>query len=376
MSTVLPDLAVADPQPRLRVMEPTLAAVVPTTMLLVDYALNDKTMPTPELATLAAGLPADLVDATRAVRAALAHGTVLRAVLLAQLPADHPGHRDWAALRGSIAGWSDGFVHGLIDFGIDANLRYDHPDRPPGRRAAEVGPLAGPSDLVRRHGLEVLASWQLPDPARRAAELLDAADFRARLISLLDVIWDRWLGATWTAQLPGLRAVVQAVPPPPPGCSPTQWIGLVTGLRPDAAYAAAAERARELVMLPGPGLGRSLSLFAEDETTWVLYTPQTGLEPDPETRTGISIGHLARLTPTLTALGDKTRLEVVLTLLDRGPLTMTELADALGVHQSTISRQVTVLRRAGIVTGGEDRRIAVDRSAIRATGETLLAAVD
>src|SRR5882724_10716054 len=117
MTGPIPVLADARPAPVLRVGGPTLAATMPTAMLLVDYALAWKAMPTPELQTLAERLPPDLVEASWPVRAAMAHGSVLRGVLLHQLPADHPGHTDWAELRRWLAAWPDEFVLGLIDWG-------------------------------------------------------------------------------------------------------------------------------------------------------------------------------------------------------------------------------------------------------------------
>lgn len=55
---------------------------------------------------------------------------------------------------------------------------------------------------------------------------------------------------------------------------------------------------------------------------------------------------------------------------------MQQIADALDVHQSTISRQVSTLRRAGIVSVRDDRRVEVDREAIRRPCQTLLEALD
>ncbi|QGN32180.1 helix-turn-helix transcriptional regulator [Microlunatus sp. Gsoil 973] len=377
MSTQLPEfVAAARPRPVLRVADPSLAATVPNAMLLVDYALHQNATPSAELAALAQGLPTELVESSRTIRVALAHGAVLRAVLLHQLPAGHPGHHDWAPLRSTVAEWSDAFVNAVIDHGIDSNLRWEHPELGPGPSAASLVPVAEPSRLVRHRGAEVLRSWRTPDADERAAELLDPAGLRTALLDLLDAIWDGWLGSEWADQLPRLRAAVGDTPAPPPGCSPTQWISLVTGLQPDPSYAGAAEQASELVIMPSVGLGRSLSLFT-DRTTWVLYTPQPG--PDPAAdhrRTGISIGRLGQLAPSVTALGDKTRLALVLHLLDHGPLTMQQLADALEVHQSTISRQVTVLRKAGIVIIRDDRRVEVDRAVIRTTAETLLATLE
>jgi DNA-binding transcriptional ArsR family regulator len=393
MSGPVPDLADARPAPTLRVAPPSLAATVPTAMLLVDYALAWKAMPTPELQTLAERLPADLVDESWPVRAATAHGSVLRDVLLHHLPADHPGNADWAALRRWMEAWSEAFVLGVIDWGVDSVMRYGKPSRGPEPTAAEITPLPEPSTAMRRDAAEVLRAWGVPNAEERAGELLDPRAFRASLLDLLDAIWEGWLDRAWHESYDLMRTTVAAAPTPPPGCGGAQWVSMVTGLRPDEQYAAAAESATELVVMPSPGLGRSLSLFS-DQSTWVLFTPHHDLaSPTTVTasagrsaggtvrtegteRTGISVGRLAALAPTMHALGDRTRLAITLHLLDNGPLTMQQLADTLEVHQSTISRQVTALRRAGMVTVQDDRRIAVDRDAIRQTCQTLLTALD
>ena len=369
---------------------------MPTAMLLVDYALAWKAMPTPELQALAEQLPANLVDESWPVRAAMAHGSVLRQVLLHHLPADHPGHTDWPALRRWMAAWSDNFVLGLIDWGVDSVMRYGQPAQGPEPTAAEMTPLSEPSTAMRRDAAEVLRAWSVPHAEQRAGELLDPRALRSTLLDLLDAIWDGWLDRAWHDTLAPMRATVAATPAPPPGCGAAQWISLVTGLRPDEQYAAAAEAASELVVMPSPGLGRSLSLFA-DQTTWVLFTPHraalspssgppsettTGSPSDTTTgtdaveRTGISVGRLAALAPAMHALGDRTRLAIALHLLDHGPVSMQQLADTLNVHQSTVSRQVTALRRAGMVEVRDDRRIAVRRETIRQTCQTLLTALD
>ncbi|MGW5363843.1 ArsR/SmtB family transcription factor [Actinopolymorpha pittospori] len=385
MTSPIPVLADARPAPVLRVAEPTLAAAMPTAMLLVDYALAWKSMPTPELQALAGQLPDSLVEESWPVRAAMAHGSVLRGVLLHQLPADHPGNTDWLALRRWLAALSDDFVRGLVDFGIDSVMRYGQPARDPEPTAALITPLTEPSPATCRDAAEVLRHWNVPDPEERADELLDPGTFRSALLNLLDAIWAGWLDRAWHDSLPAMHAAVAATPAPPPGCGAAQWISLTTGLRPDDQYAAAADAATELVVMPSPGLGRSLSLFA-DQSTWVLFTPNgsaarargtaAGASPDTAQRSGISVGRLAQLAPAMHALGDRTRLTIALHLLENGPLTMQQLADALEVHQSTISRQVTMLRRAGMVSLRDDRRVEVQRDTIRQTCQTLLTALD
>jgi DNA-binding transcriptional ArsR family regulator len=374
MPSSVPVLADALPQTALHLARPSLAAAVPTAMLLVDYALNRQTMPIPELIALADGLREDLVEASWPVRASMAHGTVLRSALVHQLPADHPGHTEWPELRQWIAGRTDAQINGLIDFGCDAVMNYAGPPRDPEPTGAEIAPQDEPTAAVRRDGPQVLRAWGVPRAAERASELLDPAGFRDTLLALLDAIWDGWLGAVWSSQLPALEAAVQSAPAPPTGCTPTQWVTLVTGLRPDPSYAEAAEQASELIVMPVPGLGRSLSLFT-DQQTWVLFSPQGAVASKSADRTGISIGRLGQLAPAMTALGDRTRLAIVLQLLDEGPQTMQGLADSLEVHQSTISRQVGLLRRAGLVVV-RDRKVHIDRSALRTVGETLLATLD
>lgn len=382
MSLPVPVLAEARPAPSLRVGAPTLAATMPTAMVLVDYALAWKAMPTPELQALAEHLPADLVEESWPVRAALAHGTVLRSVLMHHLPAGHRGQLEWPELRRWLAAWPDEFVLGLIDFGLDSNMHYDKPPRDPVPTAADITPLSEPSVAMRRDAAEVLRGWNIPHAQERAGELLDARAFRSTLLDLLDAIWRGWLERAWHDSLDVLRTTVAATPAPPPGCGGAQWVSLVTGLRPDDQYAAAAEAATDLVVMPSPGLGRSLSLFT-DQTTWVLFTPhreapaaRLASSAEATGRTGISVGRLAALAPAMHALGDRTRLAIALHLLANGPLTMQQLADALEVHQSTISRQVTALRRAGMLTQLDDRRVAVQRDAIRQACQTLLTALD
>lgn len=383
----LPVFVEARPAPRLEIAAPTLAVAMPTAMVLVDYALAGLATPTPEPRLVAEELPADLVRASHPVRAILAHGTVLRDVLLAQLPPEDAGHTSWPALRQWLADLDDARVLGLVEFGAYTCLTYDQavePDDPAHRSPRDVAGLRGSRAALRRDVTAVLESWPVPRAARRSSELLDPSFVRDTLLELLDAIWELWLEGVWHDQLPALRAQT-SVGPPPPGCSGTQWVSLVTGLRPDAQYAEAAEQARRLTLMPCPGLGRSLSLLRDKDDIWLLYCP--AYEPAPEAgrgedapsqrhRPGISVGRLASLAPAMRALGDRTRLAIVLQLLDHGPLSMQQLVDAVKVHQSTVSRQVAALREAGLVDLDEQRRIVVDRAPVRLACQTLLDALE
>lgn len=49
------------------------------------------------------------------------------------------------------------------------------------------------------------------------------------------------------------------------------------------------------------------------------------------------------------ALGSETRQKVLLLLADSRPRTVNEIADALGMGQSTVSEQLALMRRAGLL---------------------------
>jgi DNA-binding transcriptional ArsR family regulator len=372
----IPVIAEGTAAAQLRLAPPSLVAAITTGMAMVDYALAGDTTPTPGPQAMAHELPPDVVEASHPVRAAVAHGTALRSYLLGQIPPDHPGHEDWPALREWLAVFDTSAVKALLAYGIADVLGYR---KPPGTTptAADVG---ASDDTMRRHAIPVLAAWAVTEPERRAGELLDSASVLDALLALLDAVWEGWLAREWTDRLPALRAAAHAAPPPPPGCDGPQWIRLVTGLRPDRQYAEAVDRAARVTLMPCPGLGRSLSLFwlQTDDLpagdACVLYTPgpPDHEPPDRQVRAGISVQRLGQLAPVLHGLGDRTRLAIVLHLLDQGPQSMPELADALRVHQSTVSRQVTALRRAQVVDVDEQRRVVVDRTTLRRVGHTLL----
>lgn len=364
----LPALAPAAPAPTLRLSRPTLALALPTAMLLVDYALRGKPTPTPGPRAVAGMLPDDLVQASDPVRAVLGHGAALRPYLATALPADHPGHRDWPALRAWLADEAD--PRAMLATGADENLSYGGEGGHPAFEAAHGPPARTENvDTAGRLALRVeaaLSGWQLPDPGKRARWLLSSDHLRETLLKLLDVVWDGWFGEAWEEALPALDAAAAHPPQIPPGGGGAQWVTAVTGLRPHAAYVQAADEATAVTCLPCPELAHSLAAFPMAGQLWVAYTPEPGRQA-----TGASVGTLAKLGAALEALGDRNRLALLLELAAHGAQPMQRLAALLEVHQSTVSRQVATLRKAGLVWLDDDRRVVVDVDAIRDTCDTL-----
>lgn len=373
------------PAPALTVARPTLAMALPTAMLLVDYAARGKTTPGGWPQSAAREVPEDLLEAAQPLRAVLGHGSGLRTYLLLQLPPDHPGHRDWPALRAWLAELPDSELLGLVDAGVEGNLaygdRYGYPLAEADKRALAEADAAGDRRLELRVRW-VLDGWGVPDPGIAAETCTDPDWFRTILVDLLDAIVAAGFDEIWRHALPTLDASTSAIAAAPPGTQPPDWVARVSGLRPDPRWQPWFDAASTVVCVPSPLLGRHLTVFATEtdgvETVWVGYEP-SGTTPAAETSgrdesTSVDLGGLARLGRQVGALGDQTRLSILLTLAQSDRPTAQQIAGELRVHLSTVSRQLTQLENAGLITTTKDgtaRRYDVDRMAIRKLCQAL-----
>lgn len=409
------------PAPALTLAPPSLAMALPTAMLLVDYAARGKTTPGAWPQAAARRLPESLLADALGVRAVLGHGDGLRRFLLLSLPAEHPGHRSWPALRDHLAGLGgDGFAD-LIEYGVAGNIVYgERTGYPLSAADREALAAAGKATSDRARELRVawlLAGWGVADPTRIAGQVADPDRFGARLLDLLDAIVDAGFEQVWSESLPGLEAAGAGVQEAPPGTPPREWVSRVSGLVPDARWEPWFEGATTVTCIPCPLLGRHLTVFATGDlgawqpattigatsapateagdTVWVGYEPQPPSRPAsattaargtaaPAAEAGRSdgadastaaadLGRLGRLGSQVSALGDPTRLSVLLTLA-AGTRTAQQLSDELGIHLSTVSRQVGQLERAGLLLvsrHGNVRHYDVDRAAIRTLCRTL-----
>lgn len=402
------------PAAALTLAAPSLAVALPTAMLLVDYAARGKTTPGAWPAAAARRVPSSLLDEALGVRAVLGHGDGLRRFLLLSLPVGHAGHRSWPALRSYLAGLDADGITDLIEYGVADNIVYgERTGYPLSTGDREALALAGQAAGDRARELRVawlLAGWGVADPSRIAGQVADPSWFGARLLDLLDaIVDDAGFERVWSESLPGLEAAGAGVDvqPAPPGTPPREWVSRVSGLVPDPRWEPWFDRAATVACIPCPLLGRHLTVFATGDlgewqhattigpttagdTVWVGYEPQP---PSPAAapaapaapavpRAGneserasaaADLGRLGRLGSQVSALGDQTRLSILLTLAT-GARTAQQLADELGIHLSTVSRQVGQLEQAGLLSvtrRGNVRHYAVDRAAIRRLSRTI-----
>jgi DNA-binding transcriptional ArsR family regulator len=74
------------------------------------------------------------------------------------------------------------------------------------------------------------------------------------------------------------------------------------------------------------------------------------------------------------ALGHDTRLSLLLTLGERAPLSITELADGTSITRQAVAKHLRVLEHAGLVRSarhGREKRFRVDPAALGAAGDAL-----
>ena len=287
---------------------------------------------------------------------------------------------------------------------------------------------------VLRPALEaLLASWSVAGTARQeAVELaLDPLGFREELAALLEAIWEAGWNAEWRAGLERLDRARQrgrevlATGPWPAG----ELVLRVTGLQPAGHLAGVLAGARRLAFVPclhldgylsvtrsglgwaPPGTGPDRFYLFYDPAAWEdaagavrpgeqgegirqdAGAPAPSRAPEPAQGAvggaaaagpagapapgadgAAQVMDLGNLVPALVALGDATRFAMVQLLLRRGEMYAGEVAAALQLHPSTVSRQFTQLEAAGLVRSrreGNQKFYRADRDRLQALARLL-----
>ena len=81
------------------------------------------------------------------------------------------------------------------------------------------------------------------------------------------------------------------------------------------------------------------------------------------TRSSFSDAQLARVVPLLAALGDRTRLKLVLLLVQGGPQSLARLTGATDITRQGVAKHLSVLEEAGLVSAqwaGRERQWQVE----------------
>lgn len=363
----------------LEVVPAGLPIAAPTALLLVDYAARLKPTPTSWPRLAAGRLPDRLLVEAAPLRAVLGHGDGLRCWLTGRIGPGDEAWTDWDAFRDELVGLSPAGVTELIECGVHHNLRYADARgtrlAEPVRLLLEAADGMGGEDRLPLRVQAVLTDRGLDGAAALARKVTDPAWFQDMLLRLLDGLWAVGFDEVWTRRPATFTSVATEAAAAAPGTTPEGWIGSVTGLRVDERWRWLLDRAQRVVVAPCPLLGRHMSVYdAGDATAYVLWEP-AGERPAAARRDdGVDVGSLARLAPLATALGDATRLSILLAIARGDRPTAAQLATELELHPSTVSRQVTLLERVGLVTvtrDGAARRHELTREVVRRFCRTL-----
>ena len=144
----------------------------------------------------------------------------------------------------------------------------------------------------------------------------------------------------------------------------------VTGLQPLQQALDHLRQARDICFLPCLHMGRYLSVSESGGCTYVLYDPAHDRSvPTQASQQAETLG------PSVEALGDTTRLSIMLLLAEQGELFAEQIAEALTLHPSSVSRSLAQLERGGLVRTRRDGNLkyyTVDRMRVRVMCQALM----
>ncbi len=358
----------AQPPPQTEVLL-SLPANICTALVLIDYASNQGTTPTPWPYRTLARFSERERQLLGGLRSVLAHGTNLRDYFLTQIGPHEAAHREWPALLTWLEHRKPDEMTELIIWGILSGLEWyrEHmePDPEIERYLERLGSREPDRDMLRdparrRIGLEaLLRSWGYQDPSIPLSMSEDPQVLQEGIITLLTAVWREGMADVWSEGAAELERATQGALPAGGVASAEEHVLRVTGLQPPISSAGALRQARRITFVPCFHLGQSLSI-SRAEYGWtparpgqdqyhLFYEPKSLREPRPSVSTAVQPMELAELGPSLEVLGDGTRLAMLQLLRAEGEMFANQVAERLQVHPSTISRHFTQLEGARLV---------------------------
>ncbi len=372
---------------------------ITTGMLLVDYAANGSPTPTSWPVAVLSRLSEQARHDLQAVEAILAHGANLRDFVLERVPAKEAPHRSWPAFHNWLASLSRADLGDLVAYSFASGLawyrRYQAPQEELERwlhslgtrepDAATIAAILADPERGEAAARVLLASWYGTVPHSAMDLALHPERLGTVLLRFLDELWAQGFRESWDAQEALLRDAVDAVRAELDGgdtrLGSDELVLRVTGLQPGDEVADTLRRAARIVFVPCLHLHHYLTVLEVTGTHYVLYEPaDVGArrsEPGgaPMAR---EVRNLEELGAAVVALGDATRLAILFLLGERGELVAQQIVEALGVHQSTVSRNLTQLERTRLVRvrrEGSLKHYLLQRHRIRAICHQLLEAI-
>ncbi|MBY6272174.1 MAG: hypothetical protein CW346_08185 [Bacillaceae bacterium] len=349
------------PAPRYRVIH-SLAINLFTEMIFVDYAVHCAETPSEWTKELAAKLSDTDKEILKSIRSVLAHGWVLRDFAIKKLQGSHPAHHNFHDLIRWLEHLDETEMTDLAIDGVISGLDYYHTYMEPMPVVeAILKDLGTPMpdkkmmlDAEKRklaiHAL--LESWSVKETGKIAAVIMDPEAFRGRIIHFIKALWEKGYQEEWNLQERTLRqhagAIQQQIGTP---MAPGDMVLRITGMEPEEKAKQILNGSPSVTFVPCLHLGKFMAVFPVERECYVLFEPviRTAEGQQTERPFFASARKDEEMASILEAIGDKTRLKIVMLLKNQPGLHTVQIAKALDIHQSTVSRQCGVLVKAGIL---------------------------
>jgi DNA-binding transcriptional ArsR family regulator len=187
------------------------------------------------------------------------------------------------------------------------------------------------------------------------ALVTDPAALKRRTVDLFVGLWESGYDREFADTLPTLREAARLGQALTAGRGFADAFTILTGHRPPAPLVRALGGVRRIAFVPSDYLGNDLSyILAPPDLVVDFGAPEfivragAGAPQEPGPGTGGPLGESALL-EAARALADPTRLRIV-ALLGGGERYAQEIVGHLGIAQSAVSRHLSQLERAGIIT--------------------------
>lgn len=266
---------------------------------------------------------------------------ILSSMAFLHAPDTAPGADPWLAQTAALLTADERATNRLIFEGLGAAL-LPVPDLPdfslyldslaatePAILAGRVNPAAAPADL---HAAVI-------------ALCADPLALRDQLVTHLHRAWDQWLGPEWRKQARVVRGLAQWLQTQDwPAAPAAETIRAFIGRELPAQIAAQLDGVAHLVFVLALHVGPWAARFGEPDTLWVFIrgrVEELPLRQGPVQR--------PELIASLSALADATDLLILEQLAPRAELSAQEIMTRLDLSQSSASRHLQQLLRAGFL---------------------------
>ncbi|MCA9833829.1 MAG: helix-turn-helix transcriptional regulator [Thermomicrobiales bacterium] len=339
-------------------VERSLYTEVSNHLMMVDYASVNAPTPTPWAWEVWSQFDEYARELLCDLRCVLIHGLALQEFWLGRQEAG----TSWGDLENAIASTSSDDLRQFVADSVVSGINYYRDEMPPLQRVDDLLPpdsermtsrdLLRDDSLLRSTLQADLVSWNVPDD--RLDHVLDLVltpdTFRYSLLQLLRALWRCGSEQAWTESeaiyRPWLAQARIAI-------RNHQWanardaVETITGRKPAEAEAKRVDldAAHDVVLIPCSHLGSSQRITTVGSRHIVMFEPSRSAVIGTATDQPV----LSEAVNLLRAITDGPAFSLVQSLALGDEKYALQLADDAQIHQSTVSRHLAMLERAGAV---------------------------